>query len=323
MTKLFQYLKTILTIGFLMAQMNDLLSQTNNHAQSGAANVNWSKLPAKDMVSALKTIDPSQIPTNAWAVILEKADWSKVPTNVQEYFCDEVDWSSIPEKVWAKYIHPGKWPDGPGKQKTLSHCAELLRSSVDTNQLDLILNKLLTNQPAVYEVATGMNKDGSKAVTLISSNDVIRFYQDTTKQLFSTLDRFASYMTNSKLETYTADFGYAAKISAANEVETKYISFYSENGPIMDFRGVEIDGSGSRTAGGARFNKQGKLIVFDSRVYPILNSHIATRDVSVGFDENNRLCIDGILQDEIGVSVRLDASEKLRVKIDHFTRPKK
>jgi len=45
-------------------------------------------------------------------------------------------------------IHPGKWPDKPDKNIRLKQCADILRSAIDTNQIEIDSLKL-TNQPEV------------------------------------------------------------------------------------------------------------------------------------------------------------------------------
>jgi hypothetical protein len=295
MKTLIQYFSLVLVTSILATQTYHGYSQATNATQPDAVAINiknadWSKLSGTDMLSILKASDPSQIPTKAWEFILDKADWSQIPTNVQEYFYEKVDWTTIPEKVWAKYIHPGVWPDGPKKHMALAHCAEVLLMSVDTNRLNLLLEKLTTNQPAVYQVSTGLNKDGSKAVILVSSNDVIQLYKHFTTQLSSTLNTFAGYLTSPKLKTYTADIGYAAEIVDPNHTRTtNYIGFLSEDGPISDFNNVYIDKNG-RQVMSATFNNNGKLrsVLFKLLTIPFYPS--STRQVRASF-ENGHIII--------------------------------
>jgi hypothetical protein len=230
----------------------------------------------------------------------------------------------------VKYIHPGVWPDGPKKHVALAHCAEVLRMSVDTNRLNLLLERLSTNQPAVYEVSTGLNKDGSKAVILVSSNDVIQLYQHFTTQLSSTLDTFAGYLTSPKLETYTADIGYAAEIVDLNHTgATNYIGFFSEDGPVSDVNCVYIDKSGQHSVN-ATFNKNDTLRQFQFGIMTMPHSFTTLREIQSSFGENGQIKISdslylkdrqndqGALSGKIRVAIDYDESGNVHVGCNYF-----
>lgn len=116
-------------------------------------------------------------------------------------------------------MHPGKWPDKPDKKIRLQQCADILRSAIDTNQIELACSKL-TNQP--------------EAVLAI---------RNYSQQTISNLDEVASLLTNANLKTFTADYGEGAEIvNPKNKNEWFDFVFYY-NGPVMQFSKRPLDGS--------------------------------------------------------------------------------
>jgi len=108
-------------------------------------------------------------------------------------------------------IHPGKWPDKPDKNIRLKHCADILRSAIDTNQIEIDSLKL-TNQP-----------------------EVLLAIRNYTQQTVSNLNGVASLLTNANLKTFTADFGEAAEmVNPKNKDEWYFFTFYY-NGPVRQF----------------------------------------------------------------------------------------
>ena len=136
-------------------------------------------------------------------------------------------------------FHPSKWPDSPQKQAALKRCAELMRSSVDTNWLAMIAGKL-ANQPAVLQF-TNRSNDGIETITLVTNADLVLHIEDFSKRLASTMNEIASCLTNSKLKTFIA-YNYKGVIVSPRENE-KAISFnfWSENGPVKNFKEASFD----------------------------------------------------------------------------------
>jgi hypothetical protein len=102
-----------------------------------------------------------------------------------------------------------KWPGSAAEKKArLEHCAEVLRSAIDTNQIELDCLKL-TNQPEVVQA--------------------IRNY---TQQTVSNLNEAADLLTNTSLNTFLADYGEGADIfNPKNKNEWFNFVFYY-NGPV-------------------------------------------------------------------------------------------
>jgi hypothetical protein len=130
------------------------------------------------------------------------------------------------------YMHPTPWPDSPQKSAALKHCANVLRSAIDTNQIASACNKM-TNQPEAVLVLKSV-------ATTAASN----------------LDEFADLLTNTNLMTYLS---YWAEIS--NPTNLFYFSFWSDNGPVRDLDKRPTGGQYILVS--ARFYENGKLLEFD------------------------------------------------------------
>ena len=137
---------------------------------------------------------------------------------------------------WASnaslYMHPTPWPDSPQKSAALKHCADVLRSAIDMNQITAVCNKMTNQLESVLAL---------KKVSAVAQ---------------SNLDEFASLLTKTNLMTYRS---YWAEIS--NPTNVFYFSFWSENGPVRDLDKRPADGQ--RVLVSARFCENGKLLEFD------------------------------------------------------------
>jgi hypothetical protein len=138
-----------------------------------------------------------------------------------------------------------KWPGSAAEKKArLEHCAEVLRSAIDTNQIELDCLKL-TNQP-----------------------EVVRAIRDYTQQTISNLNMAAELLTNANLKTFLADYGEGAEIfNPKNKDEWFDFDFYY-NGPV---RQLEMRSSDKmHVKMGLRFYENGR-VAGDAR------GHIALR----------------------------------------------
>ena len=97
------------------------------------------------------------------------------------------------------------------KSTWLKQSAEVLRSAVDTNQIELACSKL-KNQPEIVIA--------------------IRRY---SQQAIVDLDVAASLLANPNLKTYGTEFGEGAKIADPNNPEEMYLFSFLSNGQILDF----------------------------------------------------------------------------------------
>ena len=102
-----------------------------------------------------------------------------------------------------------KWPERPADKKArLEHCAEVLRTAIDTNQIELDCLKL-TNQPEVVQA--------------------IRNY---TQQTVSNLNEAADLLTNASLKTFMADYGEGAEIVNPTDTNESFDFVFYYNGPV-------------------------------------------------------------------------------------------
>jgi hypothetical protein len=146
-------------------------------------------------------------------------------------------------------MHPGKWPDKPDKKMRLQQCADIMRSSVDTNWLATVANNL-ASQPSVFQFTSRLN-DGTEAFTLVTNTDLILDFEDFSKRLTSDLDEYANLLTNSKLETATCDWGEFAQIVDPKD-KNEWFEFdfdysspkYPWNNPVSELKKSRVDRSG-------------------------------------------------------------------------------
>jgi hypothetical protein len=111
-----------------------------------------------------------------------------------------------------------KWPDSPAHKKIrLEHCAEVMRSAIDTNQIELDCLKL-TNQP-----------------------EVVLAIRNYTKQTVSDLNEAASFLTNANLHTYMADFGEAAEMVNPKNKDEWLLFIFNSNGSVSEFENRNND----------------------------------------------------------------------------------
>lgn len=158
------------------------------------------------------------------------------------------------------------WPDSPEKQEFLKHCAQILRSSIDTKQIELVYDQL-TNQPTVLQrtYRTNVTMQNSSPVSyLITNNDIVTHFEGYTSGVVSNLNRFADLLADANLQTYIINHRqYCARvINPFNTNEVFLYTFLSRSGPV---RGVEIRTNNEMTvAAFAEFHENGKLKLCDN-----------------------------------------------------------
>jgi hypothetical protein len=153
---------------------------------------------------------------------------------------------------------PKPWPEPSKRQETFEHCAAVLRSVIDTNQIQIACKKL-TNQPAA-------------ALALKSlANEVV-----------TNLDMFAGLLFSPDLESY---FGYRAKLSTPTNIF--YFDFWwaNTNTPVRDIEKRTPDAKYVLVS--VRFYENGKLFVFDGR--DLDNKGILRDKMQLVFNEDGTL----------------------------------
>lgn len=96
------------------------------------------------------------------------------------------------------------WPENlQTKQAILKYCADVLQSSMDTNQLAIIANKL-ASQPVILKFGHQTGPGSTMTFTFATNADVISAFESFSQQTISNLNEFASLLTDSNLETLVA-----------------------------------------------------------------------------------------------------------------------
>ena len=262
MTKHLRLIVLVFTVGYGPPPATRVLAQSNNVHQAAKPNayenVDWLRISTNRLTELVKNSDPSLIPTNAWGAILKRVDWFALPTNVQYYVSDHVDWSLIPSKILEHYNQPEPWPEKSSKQQIREHCAEILRSAVDTNQINEACKKL-TNQPNEASALKRMSEDITR-----------------------TLSTAAGLLNSSALNSTSWNGGYSASVhNPNNPAEVFLYHFNTQKGPIGQF---EIRTSeGNKPVVLALFFENGKLKSF-SKAKP--NQEILSFDENGGVDRH-------------------------------------
>ena len=107
---------------------------------------------------------------------------------------------------------PEPWPE-PSKRKAIfEHCAEVLESAIDSNQLEWVCSNMTTNLPVIRKFQNQAAKDGPITVTFVTNDVVISHFRNFSQMAISNLDEFALLLSSPNLESYVGP-GYCAEIS--------------------------------------------------------------------------------------------------------------
>ena len=231
----------VLTVCALMGQASNVVAQTN--AAVSATNVTRRITQEESIELATKRV---------LDIIAQR-------TNVVRHLSKED--AELVAKIRRNFVPPKPWPDTSDKQVTLKYCAEVLRSAIDTKEIDLACSQL-TNQP--------------EAVVAL---------KDFLKVAMSNLDEFATILTGSEITTTVGSEGYRAELST---VQNYYaFTFWTTNNlpSVVRSFNKRQHGGGSLVMGGA-FYENGKLEVF---MVPSLDSKGILRESGFSFKEDGKL----------------------------------
>jgi hypothetical protein len=149
------------------------------------------------------------------------------------------------------------WLDSPEKQKTLKHCAEVMLSSVDTNQMEWICSKISTNLPTVIRLENRATQNGPLAVTLVANEALISRIKKFSNHIGSDLNIYANQLTATNINTFSSQVGYCATISTPKGI--LYYNLWFNDGPIKYLNIRSVNGS---IVNSAYFYENGKLREF-------------------------------------------------------------
>jgi len=155
----------------------------------------------------------------------------------------------------------GLWPDSSEKQKAISHCAQLIISSVNTNQIDLICSKMTTNLPSVIQLKNQRVPNGSITETSVANKDLVSQLKNYSERVIVNLHNCAKRLTESGLDTYSSELGYGAEVS---DLQERYVFIlWNQNGPLRRFDKRTTAG---RILMSASFYQNGKLEKFEDNM---------------------------------------------------------
>lgn len=175
-----------------------------------------------------------------------------------------------PMPCWA-----APWLDSPEKQQILEHCAQLLLSSVDTNQLELVCSKITTNLPTNIRLENQATQNGPIAVTLVTNEDLISQIKAFSNDVRFSLNKYANQLTVSNINTYSSEAGHCATIS--NPEGSVFYNFWFNNGPV---KYLNIRSETGQVIMSAHFYQNGKLEDFRKNI---------PNDEEFIFDTNGKL----------------------------------
>jgi hypothetical protein len=195
-------------------------------------------------------------------------------------------------------MEPKPWPLASKKQEIFEHCAEVLRSAVDTNQIEWVCSNMTTNLPAIREFQNQSAKDGPIIITFVTNEIVISQFRDFSRLAISNLDEFASLLTSPDLESYVGP-GYCAKIS--NPTNFFFWLFWPDN----LVRSIE-----KRTADGqhvimeASFYENGRLAGF----------RVTSTSESITIDANGKMISYNGIENNMAIDLRPDETGNIKVR---------
>jgi hypothetical protein len=172
---------------------------------------------------------------------------------------EDLEWATAVAQSW-KSSQP--WTEASKKQETLKHCADFLRSAIDTNQIEKACISM-TNQP--------------KSVVSL---------KEISAEVISNLNMVATLLTNPDLTTSLGEAGYQAGIQ--NISNLFHFGFWSENRlptSISDFD--ERTADAQHVILSARFYQNGKLLEYDN--YSRDRQGIFRRRTQLIFNEDGTL----------------------------------
>jgi hypothetical protein len=153
------------------------------------------------------------------------------------------------------------WPDSPEKQKILKHCAELLLSSVETNEIEWICSKISTNLPASIQLENQASRNGPAVINLVSNECIISKIKALSSRIKFDLSKYADQLIASNINTYISEIGYCATIS--NPQSSSLYNLWFDKGPIKYF--IERSDAGHIVMS-AHFYQNGQLKDFRENI---------------------------------------------------------
>jgi len=193
---------------------------------------------------------------------------------------------------------PKPWPEPSQRQLVFGRCAEVLRSAIDTNQIELICSNMAANLPTIRKYQNQPTHDGPITITYVTNDVVISRLRNFSRQTMLSLDEFASLLNSPDLESYVGA-GYCAKISTP----ANYLFWlFWPDGMVRSIEKRTADGQ--RVIIRASFFENGKLAGF----------YVISPPESIAFDLSGKLTSYAGRDNNMTLELRPDESGNVKVR---------
>jgi len=190
------------------------------------------------------------------------------------------------------------WPEPSKRREIFVRCAEVLRSAVDTNQLEWVCSNMSTNLPALRKFQNQSTKDGPITITFVTNEIVISHFRDFSRQTMLNLDGFADLLGSPDLESYIGP-GYCAKIINSKNY---FFWLFWPNNLVRSIEKRTVDGQ--HVILRASFYEDGKLGGF----------RVTSPPESITFDENGKLISYNGRNNNMAIELRPDENGNIKVR---------
>lgn len=205
------------------------------------------------------------------------------------------------------------WPESPEKKQTiLKHCAEALRSAVDTNQFTMVVGKL-SALPAILKSGHQSGPNAPVVYAYATNTDVRLAFADLAQKTTARLEDFASLMTSPNLKTFVGKFR-GASISNPHNPNTAF-TFFIAGHDYLVHQANEFPQTltNRRLTSSAVFYENGRLKWYEINEW---NGNARLHSTSISFTEDGKF--DGCAlwtPDGRQVELRTDEAGAFRVRI--------
>jgi hypothetical protein len=209
--------------------------------------------------------------------------------------------------------NPPAWPDNPQKQERIKRSIEMLRSAIDTNQLAIIEQKLISQFQSTNKAVT---ENGGELITPEVGKEIILCFEGFSKQMVSDLNEFADLLTNPKLETYSYVWGEAEIRSSKRDQETVKFRF-RRNGPVFSISRTTPNGELVH----AEFGYDSKLNYFATTCREIEPFWFTKASFENDGQPNQLSSFSSIINDRLQFAFFEDRNGQLHFRINHLEKP--
>ena len=216
--------------------------------------------------------------------------------------------------LWLNHALGWKpWPESPEKKQTiLNHCAEVLRSAVDTNQFTMVIGEL-SALPAILKSGHQSGPNAPVIYAYATNANVRLAFVDLAHKTTARLEDFASLMASPNLKTFVGKFR-GASIPNPHNPNTSF-TFFIAGHDYLVHQANEFPQTltNRRLTSSAVFYENGRLKWYAINEW---NGNSSPRSTSISFTEGGKF--DGCnlwTPDGRQVELRTDEPGDFRVRI--------